>query len=404
MLTSSLARGYRMAGVFFLAAVAAVLPGCGGEESEAPARQAITEVREVDSAARVTPPAMTAAERVGFKPKGAPDDHAHAGMPVAGAAASNGLPNLEWDTPEGWAEAASSAMRVANFTLPSVPGAECYLTVLPGDGGGVLANVNRWRGQMSLEPIDQAALDALPRKPMLGGEAVFTVLDGTFGGMRGDQKSENYRMLGAAIVVDGFSYFVKLTGPADALATQEANFDTFLASLRKAEAPAMAEAPPVELAKPAPAAAAPVAAAPAAAPAAAITWEGPATWTKAPDRMMRLVTYTVSTSECYVAQLGGDGGGLAMNLNRWRTQMGQPDLSDEEIAALPKITMMGKEATLIEITGEFTGMANEKIAAARMLGAVSILEGQAVFVKMTGPDAEVSAERDNFIAFCQSLK
>ena len=43
-------------------------------------------------------------------------------------------------------------------------------------------------------------------------------------------------------------------------------------------------------------------------------------------------------------------------------------------------------------------------AIARMLGAVSILDGQAVFVKMTGPDAEVNAERDNFIAFCQSLK
>lgn len=400
MVTSSLARGYWLSGALFLMAGAVLLPGCGGE-SDAPNRQAITEVREVDSAARVAPPAMTAAERVGFKPKGAPDDHdhAHAGMPAAGAAASTGLPTLEWDTPEGWAEAPSSAMRVANFTIPSVPGAECYLTVLPGDGGGVLANVNRWRGQMSLEPIDQAALDALPRKPMLGGEAVYTVLDGTFGGMRGDQQSENYRMLGAAIVSDGFSYFVKLTGPADALATQEANFDAFLASLRKAEAPAMAQAPPVELAKPAPAATAP-----AAASAAAITWEAPATWTKAPDRMMRLVTYTVGTSECYVAQLGGDGGGLAMNLNRWRSQMGQPELSEEEIAALPKIPMMGTEATLIDITGEFTGMANEKIAAARMLGAVSLLDGQAVFVKMTGPDAEVNAERDNFIAFCQSLK
>jgi hypothetical protein len=399
MFTFSFTRGYRIAGVSLLMAAAAVLPGCGGE-SETPARQAITEVREVDSAARVAPPAMTAAERVGFKPKGAPDDHnhAHAGMPAAGAA-STGLPKLEWETPVGWAEAASSAMRIANFTLPSVPGAECYLTVLPGDGGGVLANVNRWRGQMSLEPIDQAALDALPRKPMLGGEAVFTVLDGTFGGMRGDQKSENYRMLGAAIVVDGFSYFVKLTGPADAIASEEANFDIFVGSLRKAAAPAPveapAEAPTVELTKPSPESTA---------AAAAITWEGPATWTKAPDRMMRLVTYTVGSSECYVAQLGGDGGGLAMNLNRWRGQMGQPDLSEEEIAALPKITMMGKEATLIDITGEFTGMANEQIAAARMLGAVSILDGQAVFVKMTGPDAEVNAERDNFIAFCQSLK
>ena len=29
------------------------------------------------------------------------------------------------------------------------------MTVLQGDGGGLLSNVNRWRGQLGLEPVEE---------------------------------------------------------------------------------------------------------------------------------------------------------------------------------------------------------------------------------------------------------
>lgn len=396
VLRPAVTRILRSAGASLLALLLLWTAGCGQDQQ--PARRTITKAEELSAAARQSPPALSAAERVGLAtPAGAA---APGAMAPAMQMPAGGQPSLHWETPEGWQEEAPSAMRTANFTLPSIPGAECYLTVLPGDGGGVLANVNRWRGQMSLPPITQAELDALPRKPMLGGEAAFAVLDGTFGGMRGEQKSENYRMLGAALVQDGSAYFAKLTGPADQVAGEEAHFDAFLASLHVAEddtahaaaapaMPAMPAAPAMDVPPP---------------PPADLTWSAPATWTQAPDRMMRVVTFTVGQSECYVTQLAGDAGGVTMNLNRWRTQMGQPELSAEEIAALPKISMLGAEASMIDITGDFAGMGGTTMTGARLLGAIAMKGSQSVFVKMTGPEAEVNAERENFIAFCQSLK
>ena len=40
----------------------------------------------------------------------------------------------------------------------AVGGAEVAITAFPGDVGGVLANVNRWRGQAGLAPVDEAGL------------------------------------------------------------------------------------------------------------------------------------------------------------------------------------------------------------------------------------------------------
>ena len=66
--------------------------------------------------------------------------------------------------------AAPAPMRVVGFRVGGDPGAECTLAVFAGDAGGLLANVNRWRSQMGLEPIDEAALAALPKRPLLGGD------------------------------------------------------------------------------------------------------------------------------------------------------------------------------------------------------------------------------------------
>ena len=95
---------------------------------------------------------------------------------------------------------------------------------------------------------------------------------------------------------------------------------------------------------------------------------------------------------------------MAANVNRWRDQMGQPDLSAAELDALPKIDMFGVRASLVEIDGVYTGMGDELKTEAKMLGTVALLGQTSVFVKMTGPREQVAAERDRFIAFCESLR
>lgn len=400
MTTTSPPRAWRAPAALLLAAgLAASLPGCGGDTPTG--RRPVSEVREADAAERVAPPEMETAQRLGLRSvSAAPDTAPAAAQPEVPA--PTGLPELAWDNPEGWTPQPATAMRVANFTLADSPESECYLTVLPGTAGGMLANLNRWRQQMSLEPMDEDDLGLLPRIPMLGGEAVRIAVDGTFVGMRADQQRPGYRMIGAALVSDGHSYFVRLTGPVDALAGQDAAFDAFCASLRfegGGSAPAVAAAPPAPPAAPE--------AAPAPAPRVDLTqlqWDAPAHWTRGPERMMRLVTYTIGGSECYVTQLAGDGGGIEMNLNRWRGQVGQPDLDAAAIAALPRVTILGVESPLLDVTGNLTNMDGSTIENARVLGTVTLLDRQSLFVKMTGPDAEVAAERDHFVAFCQSLR
>lgn len=139
-----------------------------------------------------------------------------------------------------------------------------------------------------------------------------------------------------------------------------------------------------------------------------LKWDTPEGWSEAPASSMRDVNLSFGPDgigECYVARLPGAAGGLESNVNRWRKQMGQGDLSAEEIAALPKIDIFGVPASLVTIDGSFTGMGGAAtIDDARMLGAVLMTPNGALFVKMTGPKDLVAANREAFEAFTASLR
>ena len=141
-------------------------------------------------------------------------------------------------------------------------------------------------------------------------------------------------------------------------------------------------------------------------PAGSLTWVTPEGWREAPARTMRDVTFNLGpddTTECYVAQLGGTAGGVLANLNRWRGQMGQASLSNDEFDALERIPMLGSEGVVVVVPGSFKGMAGEQIEEASLMGAVCPLEGRVVFVKLIGPSAIVEGAHDQFVSFCKSL-
>jgi len=139
---------------------------------------------------------------------------------------------------------------------------------------------------------------------------------------------------------------------------------------------------------------------------ASLQWTTPAGWNREPDRPMRLATFTTAGGavECYVIVLAGSAGGVAANINRWRQQMGQSALSPEEIAGLPKLQVLGQEAPLVTITGDYAGMSGEIKTGQTLMGTVCPWGDQTVFVKMIGPEAAVTAEAGAFTAFCESLK
>src|SRR5687768_18162204 len=60
---------------------------------------------------------------------------------------------VRWTAPAGWKAEAARPMRAATYTIPLAAGdqgvAECVVNYFgPGQGGGVDANIERWRGQV----------------------------------------------------------------------------------------------------------------------------------------------------------------------------------------------------------------------------------------------------------------
>jgi hypothetical protein len=132
---------------------------------------------------------------------------------------------LAWTLPTGWKEERQGGMRYATL-LPNVPGkADGSVVVLPGDAGGELANVNRWRGQIGLPALDQATLTKA--KVVVKAKAgAIDVYDFT---SEGQKKS---RLIAGLLSADGSTWFIKLTGDAEAVTAARAGFLQLIGSLR----------------------------------------------------------------------------------------------------------------------------------------------------------------------------
>lgn len=357
---------------------AGLLAGCG--DSGNPVQ--IDDVREVPRDRADLPPDVSPAVRFGLARQRGP----HGGTPQPTQ------PKWSWTTPEGWQETGGGGMRVVGFKVAGDPTAECTVIVLGGTGGGLAANVNRWRKQMGLDALDAQAVSALPRKPVLGKQGVFVDFLGTYGGMGSRKPLEGARMLGIVHDLGGQTLFVKLTGPAAVIDAERARFDAFAASLKMQAAPA---APPT----------APLATPPARQ--ARLSWTLPAGWASRPGVRMREASFIPAGSkktECYIIILGGRAGGVTANVNLWRQQVGQGPLTEEAMAALERTPMLGGDGVLVEVKGAFRGKDGKQIGEAMLLGAIVERASDSVFVKMVGPASEVEPQKENFIALCKSLK
>jgi hypothetical protein len=175
-------------------------------------REAVPEAPIASSApATATPPAM-----------GATPDMASTPVPTA----SGG--DLVWSAPASWQSRPASAMRKGTFIIPGEGGvtAELAITAFPGDVGGDLANVNRWRGQLQLGPISAAELPAaLARSKVNGLDIAVTEMVATAG-------NPPQRVLGAIVPFNGSTWFFKITGPDAVVAGQRETFNAFLQTLR----------------------------------------------------------------------------------------------------------------------------------------------------------------------------
>ena len=141
---------------------------------------------------------------------------------LAAGGGTDGLPN--WQVPSGWKAAGPKPMRLASFDIPDAAGnGDVSISKLNGDGGGLLANVNRWRGQVGLAPLETSALAANSTAlTTAGGDS------GTWVELKGADKT----ILGAIVARDGVSWFFKMTAPSSVAVQNREAFEKFVRSVR----------------------------------------------------------------------------------------------------------------------------------------------------------------------------
>jgi hypothetical protein len=132
--------------------------------------------------------------------------------------------SLRWTLPKGWIESEGGAMRFASFKVPVKGTVDASVVVLPGPAGGELANVNRWRGQIGLEPLDDVGL-ATARKTLATKAGPLKVYDFANG-------ASGKRLVAGLTEISGNTWFVKLTGDAAGVGAARDDFMKLLGSLR----------------------------------------------------------------------------------------------------------------------------------------------------------------------------
>lgn len=131
--------------------------------------------------------------------------------------------NPDWQIPAHWQEQAAGNMRRATFAAVFAEGAlDVAVTSFPGDVGGDLANINRWRQQVGLSAVNAVELeDLLERFDVNGVPVAITAFYGRESAMRA-----------AIIPVDGNTWFVRMSGAPPLVERDGEAFRSFVKSMR----------------------------------------------------------------------------------------------------------------------------------------------------------------------------
>jgi len=136
----------------------------------------------------------------------------------------DGQPN--WQVPVGWQEVAAGQFLVAKFTLTGDGGATAAVNVSssPGDGGGLAANVNRWRGQLGLSPAPDISATSVD---LTSGKASLVDFSGTDA-----RTGQAARLVGIVVSLPDQTWFYKLMGDAKVVESQKEAFTKFVQSAK----------------------------------------------------------------------------------------------------------------------------------------------------------------------------
>jgi hypothetical protein len=127
---------------------------------------------------------------------------------------------FSFDLPVGWKETPQPQQgRIFEFHAGD---ALVTLSLLSGESGGVVANVNRWRGQAGLDPLsDELTRASTHAFPFLSPEGWIV-----------DMVGKDRTIVCAFVLSSEFSIFLKMDGPPGAVSEQRVAFEGLARSFR----------------------------------------------------------------------------------------------------------------------------------------------------------------------------
>jgi hypothetical protein len=263
-----------------------------------------------------------------------------------------------WSLPAGWREQAGSGMRYGTLTAESGDELlETTVTSLPRNDGDEkaysLSNINRWRGQMGLQPIGRNELSNAARQvKFAGGTATVVELKGK-------------------LAAQGMGQ-APFAGRQPPLGEQ--------ASGRGALRPGLAGDS-------------------GATGRGGLRYHTPEGWRTGPAGGMRKAAFVVVEGdrqvEITVIDLAASAGGLLDNVNRWRGQIGLGNTTEEELDEQVRKLPVGSDR------GDYVELYGPKEA---ILAVIARQGGKAWFIKLMGDKQLAEREKQRFEQFVQSLK
>jgi hypothetical protein len=286
---------------------------------------------------------------------------------------------IAWTLPGGWRAVAVESIERARFAVNNEQPPLAVTVTSLNAGNDILANVNRWEGQLGLPASGPADLTKVVRDAQVDGEPAQLV-------DLNNPAPPARRTLGAIITHGDQKWFFKMSGPAEQVTAAAQDFGAFVGSVRFGAAKEMAttQAAEVTLAG----------------------FDTPPLWERdATTNEFRVLGFNIGEGEqraqVTVARMSPQmTGGLLENLNRWRGQVGLEPISDVTAYKPTDVTVGGVRAVLFDITA-VQGTANP---ARRLLVAVAGAGGNLWFFKISGPAGTVTAQEKAFGDFLTSVR
>ena len=271
---------------------------------------------------------------------------------------------VEWVVPDSWRELDTVVdMRIATFQAED--GLEVTVASFQGSVGGLLANINRWRGQIGLPETDEQGMaESIER---LEHVDVIVV----------DLQSDASHIFGTVINVgDGKTWFVKAVGPAESIDAVKADLVAFSKTFRIRQEGGEHEhaREPTDSSQ--------------------ATWTPPQEWNNDSNASTVLIAAFLADEGVRITltSLKGQGGGELGNINRWRNQLGLDPVASMEELDLHDLGGGALRVDLVSADG-----ANRIVAAI-------VPEGpQTLFFKMTGSPEAIETELGRFNTFVHEV-